>query len=239
MSAQPRPSPQEQQAHAQPAAAKDSLEIAALLAMTGAFLDAFTYFGHGRVFANAMTGNVVLLGVAAAAGNWRQALRQMLPIAAFLLGVSVAQLPQFPRVRDSLPDPALAALTAEMAFLFGAGWYPKNVPDFPLVLGISFLAALQSSTFLRVESWAYSSTMTTGNLRRFAESGFQALFRRPSSEAIRPTKLFGIICLSFLAGAILGGVCVSYMNNRALWVADVPLLLAWLLLVFEWRVART
>src|SRR6187402_1432230 len=39
-----------------------SVLLATLVSFSGGFLDAFTYVGHGRVFANAMTGNVVLLG---------------------------------------------------------------------------------------------------------------------------------------------------------------------------------
>src|ERR1700730_1422623 len=66
---------------AQLAAAENSLRVAALLAAAGGFLDAFTYVGHGHVFANAMTGNVVLLAVSAVSGDGRQALAHLLPIA--------------------------------------------------------------------------------------------------------------------------------------------------------------
>jgi len=213
---------------APPFATEASLWVAALLAAVGGFLDAFTYFGHGRVFANAMTANVVLLGVAAAGGDWRQSLRHALPIAAFLCGVAIAQLPQIPRVRRAIPDPAMAALSAEIAFLFAAGWYPDKVTDFPLLLGISFLAALQSSTFVRVEKWAYSSTMTTGNLRQFAEAGFRALFLGADAGMLRRARLFGFICLAFLFGAVAGSLAVSALRNRALWVAGIVLLVVWL-----------
>src|SRR6185437_11215017 len=42
---------------------ESSVAVACLLSLSGGFLDAFTYIGHGGVFANAMTGNVVLMGV--------------------------------------------------------------------------------------------------------------------------------------------------------------------------------
>lgn len=220
---------------ASPVATEASLWVATLLAAVGGFLDAFTYFGHGRVFANAMTANVVLLGVAAAGGDWRQSLRHAFPIAAFLCGVAIAQLPQIPRVRRAIPDPALAALSAEIAFLFLAGWYPNNVSDFPLLLGISFLAALQSSTFARVEKWAYSSTMTTGNLRQMAEAGFRALFLGGDADIRRRARLFGIVCLAFLTGATAGSLAVSAWRNKALWAAAVLLLVVWLPLAAGWR----
>src|ERR1700746_2262793 len=47
-----------------------TVRLAALLTIAGGFLDAFTYIAHGGGFANAQTGNVVLLGVYAASGDW-------------------------------------------------------------------------------------------------------------------------------------------------------------------------
>jgi uncharacterized membrane protein YoaK (UPF0700 family) len=214
---------------------RDSLPMAALLAAVGGFLDSFTYFGHGRVFANAMSGNVVLLGAYAAAGNWPQSFRHLIPIAAFLLGVATAQLLCLPGVRRFVTDPSLAAVAAEIAFLVAAGWYPAASPDFPLVLGISFLAAMQSSSFTRVHQWSYSSTMTTGNLRHFGETAFRALFQPQDPEAMHQTRVFGAICLTFLAGATAGGLGVTRIHNRALWVPSVPLFIAGLLLLVERR----
>ena len=37
----------------------ESLAIGLLLALTGGFLDAYTYVARGRVFANAQTGNIL------------------------------------------------------------------------------------------------------------------------------------------------------------------------------------
>src|SRR5580658_9977499 len=68
-----------------------TLGIGALLAAAGGFLDGFTYVGHGHVFANAMTGNVVLLGISCFSGSWRTALQLLPPILAFVVGVSVSE----------------------------------------------------------------------------------------------------------------------------------------------------
>ena len=84
-------------------AVEESLAVAALLAACGGFLDSFTYLGHGHVFANAMSGNVVLLGVNAASGKWSQSLAHLRPILAFLLGVAVAQCFRLPRFRGRMP----------------------------------------------------------------------------------------------------------------------------------------
>ena len=47
--------------------------LGALLAVTGGFLDAYTYLTRGRVFANAQTGNLVLLAMNLAGGQFQKA----------------------------------------------------------------------------------------------------------------------------------------------------------------------
>ena len=41
----------------------ESIELGILLALSGGFMDAYSYIGRGEVFANAQTGNMLLLGV--------------------------------------------------------------------------------------------------------------------------------------------------------------------------------
>ena len=56
----------------------DSLLVGALLSFTGGFQDAYTYLCRGKVFANAQTGNIVLLSAAllrAAVGEHRADVR--------------------------------------------------------------------------------------------------------------------------------------------------------------------
>ena len=40
----------------------ESIELGILLALSGGFMDAYSYIGRGEVFANAQTGNMLLLG---------------------------------------------------------------------------------------------------------------------------------------------------------------------------------
>jgi uncharacterized membrane protein YoaK (UPF0700 family) len=99
------------------------LSVAVPLTAAGGFLDAFAWVAHGHVFANAMSGNVALLGIHAAAGEWRQA--------------------------------------------------PRHVP--PL---------------------------------------FSGCVERRDTAALRTAALFGAICLSFLAGALLGGLTTERGAER-------------------------
>ena len=51
----------------------DSFLVGALLALTGGFLDAYSYLTRGGVFANAQTGNMVLLGLRLSEQRWGKA----------------------------------------------------------------------------------------------------------------------------------------------------------------------
>jgi uncharacterized membrane protein YoaK (UPF0700 family) len=200
-----------------------SLGVAALLSLSGGFLDAFTYVGHGQVFANAMTGNIVLLGVYTATGDWLRAFNHIPPIIAFLAGVFAARLLRRYGARREPRSVALLCLTVEILTLGGLAFLPDSYPDIWIVLTISFVAALQNSSFTRVQDWTYNSVMTTGNLRRFAEGLFDGFVPARDSGALKQARIFGAICLSFLVGACLGGVSSRWLGNAALLVAVVVL----------------
>ena len=70
----------------------EDLPTGLLLAGAGGFLDAYTFVGRGGVFANAQTGNIVLLAVAAGERHWPAALLHVPPILAFMLGVATAAI---------------------------------------------------------------------------------------------------------------------------------------------------
>ena len=61
------------------------------LSASGGLQDAYTYIGRGKVFANAQTGNIVLLSTHLFEGDWGQALRYLVPVLAFLLGIYIAE----------------------------------------------------------------------------------------------------------------------------------------------------
>jgi uncharacterized membrane protein YoaK (UPF0700 family) len=199
--------------------------VAAPLTLAGGALDSFTYVGHGHVFANAMTGNVALMGVAVAAGDWAQALRHAPPLLAFSAGVVLVHVLQLPRSRRWLPELRLTCLGVEIAALAIAMLGGDAIPDAVLIPAISFVAALQTTSFDRLEGMAYTSVMTTGNLRRFAQAALAGSLPVRDPAARREARLFGAICLCFFAGAGLGALATMRLGNLALAV-PLTLLLA-------------
>ena len=104
----------------------ENLPTGMLLAGAGGFLDAYTFVGRGGVFANAQTGNVVLLAVAAGEGHWATALLHVPPILAFMLGVAVAETLARPATRRIVRRPARFVLGAEIVVLIVVGALPRQ-----------------------------------------------------------------------------------------------------------------
>jgi len=204
--------------------AASHLDNSALLALAGGFLDGFTYVGHGHVFANAMTGNVVLLGIECFSGALADGLRHLPPIVMFLAGVTTAKWLETHGSQLGLKHPHFTALIIQILVLATLGFLPTGIPDLWFTATIAFAASVQVESFRRVNGRSYNSTFTTGNLRTFAESTYSWLFAAGGDEARRAAIDFGVICFAFFAGAAAGGVATMKLGNPALWI-DVALLL--------------
>lgn len=63
----------------------------ALITVAG-FWGAYTYLLRGNVFCNAQTGNVVLMGLALGAGEWKATLYYVIPISAYMMGAFLSEL---------------------------------------------------------------------------------------------------------------------------------------------------
>lgn len=216
---------------------QESLIIAALLAIASGFLDALTYLNHGHVFANAMTGNIILAGVSAADTHWAGTVQHLLPVGAFVAGGLVGECLMLPAVRRFVPWPSASTLGLEIVFLAVVAGLPETFTAGWLALGISFVAAIQSTSFRRVGGQSYSTIVTTNNLRSFVGNAFSAI-REPTAANRRLTLWFGAVCLSFLVGAAVGALCTMWIGDRALWIAAGFLAIAWILLVTDLSLAR-
>jgi uncharacterized membrane protein YoaK (UPF0700 family) len=223
------------------ASAGGDISVAVPLTIAGGALDGITYVGHGHVFANAMTGNVALMGVAAAGGDWAQALRHVPPLLGFTAAVVLVHLLQLPAARRHLPYLGLTCLGVEIAFFAAAlgmaAWRGADVPDSLLIPAISFVATLQTTSFDRLEGLVYTSVMTTGNLRRFGQAALAGYLPRRDPKALHQARLFGTICLCFLAGAGLGALATMRLRDLALLVPLVLLVGALARLVMLARAA--
>ena len=70
----------------------DTFRAAVCVILSGGFQDAYTYTCRGGVFANAQTGNVVLLSAAVFRQEWGVCLKYVVPLLAFFFGTVAAEV---------------------------------------------------------------------------------------------------------------------------------------------------
>lgn len=211
------------QAHGQ---MSESKRLGALLAVAGGFFDAYTYLCRGGVFANAQTGNIVLLGLELAEREWLRALAYLAPILAFALGVVVAEVVKRRGKARQAGGAGMhwrqVIVLAEIVLLAVAAFLPQRM-DMAVNILISFVCAMQVEAFRKVRGSAFATTMCTGNLRSGTE---QLVIWRQTGDtnAARKARHYYCIILFFILGAALGAVCTDTLGERALLITCVPLL---------------
>ncbi|WP_158609729.1 YoaK family protein [Cellulomonas triticagri] len=183
----------------------EHLATGATLAVVGGYLDAYTFVAHDGVFANAQTGNVVFVAVDAARGQWAQAGRHLPIIGAFLLGLLAAEVLAAHRHRRWLSDPTRLVLAAEIGTLLGVAALPPGTPSLWTTTAVAFVAALQVTTFRLIGETAYSTTMTTGNLRTLVTAAYEWLSGYDRAQRVVAGRL-AVIVVAFAGGAALGAL---------------------------------
>jgi|SRR6185312_2197125 len=196
---------------------QDTLPVAALLLLAAGMLDAYTYVNYGGVFANAMTGNIVILMIRVAHGDLAQGIRYIYPLCAYVCGVAVAHTLKEKPVVTWMRYPARASLALEMLFLAAAALIP-GLPAEVVVTGIAFVAALQATAFTRVGTFAFTSVTTSANLRHFAESFMAAVVFRRGPAARRQLIFFATVVACFFAGALTGAMAAFAFGRAAIWL---------------------
>ena len=205
-----------------------NIAAAALLTVSGGMLDAIVWILHGHVFATAMTGNTVLLGVALLAHDPAQALRHTLPLITFaagiLLGWSILR-----RVGNARPVHRIA-LMIQIATLCVAGAAPAGFPSEPIVVLVAITASIQIATFQRIDRVSYNSTFITGNIRTLLESLYDWFQPKERAKAMQQLRVIGPVCAGFFCGVLLGAGLAPRVQNHSLWAVSGVLLVARLLL---------
>ena len=208
----------------------EAFVLAALLAFCGGFQDAYTYLLRDKVFANAQTGNVVLMSIGFIEGEWLTGLRYLVPLASFAAGIFVADNVQF-YSRNRKLHWRQTILILEMLIMAAVGFFPEEL-DLAANCLISFSCAMQVQTFRTVSGNAYASTMCIGNIRS-AVSAFSA-YSRSREKKSRDTALyyFGVI-LIFAVGAGVCGVMAPLFGDYTIWISLPILLIAFMLMELD------
>lgn len=206
----------------------ESFFNSAFLALSGGFQDAYTYNTREEVFANAQTGNVVLMSQHLMSGEWMAALRYFLPLIAFAAGVFAAEQVQYHFKYAKKLHWRQGIILAEILILFLVGFIPADYNMAATVL-VSLACAMQVQTFRKVNGYAYASTMCIGNLRSGTAAMSVYLRERKPEQLRQSLHYFGIIFV-FAVGAGMGGILSANFGIHVIWISCLILLVSFLLM---------
>lgn len=142
----------------------ESIKLGVILAIAGGFMDAYSYMCRGKVFANAQTGNILLLGINISERNWHMALHYLVPVLAFAIGIALADLVKI-RTKDlTLLHWRQISVFCEAVILLSVSFIPQ---DFNLVANAltSLACGIQVESFRKIHGNGIATTMCIGNLR--------------------------------------------------------------------------
>ena len=208
-----------------------SLPVMILLNLSGGTQDACSYFLRGHVFANAQTGNIVLMGCYLISEDLRDSIRYFLPVAFFALGVLMACLIHSRFRRTGRLHWRHLVLTMEIILLFIVGFIPGPLNWRANGL-TSFACAMQVQSFRTVRGSAYASTMCIGNLRSGMDHFYKAVTEKKTDE-FKTAAIYLTAIASFTIGAACGGHLTNHFSYRTIWISCGLLILCFLLMLIE------
>jgi uncharacterized membrane protein YoaK (UPF0700 family) len=209
----------------------DSVMLAVVLTLAGGLQDAYSYNCRGHVFANAQTGNVVLLGQNLAMGEWKSAVRYLMPLLAFVGGVYVAELIHYRCKQSQRLHWRQIVLMTELLFLILAGLMPEQWDMFANML-LSFSCAMQVNAFRKFRGMPSATTMCIGNMRSATELLCRYHITGNAKEKQASIYYYSIIGI-FALGAAVGSILCRVMGRHTIWVAAGLMLVGFVMMFIK------
>lgn len=187
------------------------------LTLSGGFQDAYTYYTRGKVFANAQTGNIILLGHNEMNGDFTDAFRYLAPVLAFAGGIYISEVIRGIYREYGKLHWRQIVVALEILLLFVVGFLPQSMNMAANIL-VSFVCAMQVEAFRKMKGCAYASTMCIGNLRSATEMLYRYRHTKEKGCLEKCLRYYGVI-LVFGIGAALGSLMTSLFKERTIWIS--------------------
>ena len=177
-------------------------------------MDAYSYLFRDQVFANAQTGNILLLGVNLSTGNFKLCSRYLCPIVAFVLGIMLAYLIcRFSSIHKRVAK--LLVVGVEIAVLFAVAFMPQEMNIIANAM-ISLACGMQLECFGEFMGRRAATTMCIGNLRSAVHHAMEYAFG--CDKVQRNSAIFFVVTILFFTlGAVIGNVFVINLGTYAIW----------------------
>lgn len=209
----------------------ESFITAAFLSVSGGLQDAYTYIFRGKVFANAQTGNIVLLGQNLVDRNWRMCVHYAVPLLFFALGIAAAECIKQKFQNMQQFHWRQIVVLCEIFLLLIVGFLPIKLNLLANAM-VSFSCAMQVQSFRKVNGYAFASTMCIGNIRSGTDA-LCAFIRTRDKNTLRKSLCYWGIILLFAIGAGIGGYGITIFGMRTIWISCMLLLIGFLMMFIK------
>ncbi|MDD2957957.1 MAG: YoaK family protein [Lachnospiraceae bacterium] len=207
----------------------ESMELGIMLALSGGFMDAYSYLERGKVFANAQTGNMLLLGVHLSEGDFSLAIRYLFPILAFGIGIALADCIRMKGI-SRLHWRQISVLI-EAFVLLGVSFLPQSLNLVANSL-TSLACGIQVESFRKIHGNGVATTMCIGNLRSGTENLCTYVHTKNRQHLHNGLFYYGIIFF-FVLGAVIGNHLILLFAEKAILGSSIILIAAFFLMFID------
>lgn len=211
----------------------ESITVGLFLALSGGFMDAYSYINRGKVFANAETGNIILMTLKICEGKFLESINYLIPITSFAIGVAISEIIKRRKEKINMIHWRQIPLLLEIVAFIVVAFLPQDMNKIANSI-ISLVSGVQFSTFPKIRDVVIATTMCTGNLK----SGTQNLYRGISTGdklSIEKGLYYYICILIFIVGTALGYFAVGLFNEKSILIAAVMLTMIFLMMFKEFE----
>ncbi len=209
----------------------ESILVGVLLALSGGYMDAYTYVFRDKVFANAQTGNIILLGINISNMNYSESVRYLFPVVSFIAGVFLAQLLKIKMQNNRKPHWRQLAVLTEAVIMLAVAFMGT---DMNLIANsmVSFACGIQVQSFRKIHDNSLATTMCIGNLRTATDLLCSSMCRKDKHMFHRSMFYYGII-LIFTLGAVVGEKFIAILGQQSILVSALILFIVFLIMFLE------
>ncbi|WP_295148638.1 YoaK family protein [uncultured Peptoniphilus sp.] len=204
--------------------------VIVFITLAGGFQDAYSYLMRGRVFANAQTGNIVLLFKNIVDLNFKESIAYLIPVLSFALGVYLAV-----RFEDAIEKRVLHwrqyVIGFEIIIMILVAMIPKSLDNLANAL-LSFSCAMQVYSFKKIHGLNFATTMCIGNLRSATENLSKYHITKQEVYLENAKKYYTVI-LIFGLGAALGYLTSKGLGIKSILIAAGLLAISFFILFLE------
>ena len=209
----------------------ESVQLGIILALSGGLMDAYTYVCRGHVFANAQTGNILLIGINLSEGAIGTALLYTYPVLAFTLGIIASNVAKRSYGRHKRMHWMQLTILIEAIILLVVGFLPQSLNILANCL-VSFACGIQVQSFRTIMGNGIATTMCIGNLRTATHYICDYFYEKDAGLAKKGLLYYGIIVV-FVFGAIVGYKFVELWTEKAIIASSILMLIGFIMLFFE------